>query len=131
MKNGDISNKTAPIVAINFETIFSKKLSKTEHIKEFLTRDYLKYRFKEEYRDLTLRLFRADYNIHIVSIYTNLQEMENKLFHNYIYFNQIYNLSLKDLYKNCKMFYSYYIDETHTVELLPNTYSLEQFKRLF
>lgn len=131
MKNGDISNKTAPIIAINFETIFSRKPTKLELAKELITGDRLKYRFNKEFEDLTLKLFRANYNIHIISLEKDISKLEDKLFHHYIYFNQIYQLDLPDLYKNCKKFYKCYIDETHTTELLDNKYSLEDFRRLF
>ena len=69
MKNGDISNKTAPIIAINFETIFNRKPTTMQRLRGIFG-DSFKYKFNPEYRDLTLKLF-DKFNIHIISRWSN------------------------------------------------------------
>ena len=129
VKNGDISNKTAPIIAINFETIFNRKPTTMQRLKGIFG-DSFKYKFNSEYRDLTLKLF-DKFNIHIISTKEDISVYEDELFGKYLFFNQIEKISLNELYSNCIYLYKYYIDETHTTEFVENAISLEEFKEMY
>lgn len=129
VKNGDISNKTAPIIAINFETIFNRKPTTMQRLKGIFG-DSFKYKFNPEYRDLTLKLF-DKFNIHIISTKEDISVYEDELFGKYLFFNQIEKISLNELYGNCIYLYKYYIDETHTTEFVENAVSLEEFKEMY
>ena len=62
-RKGDLSNSYAPIIAINFDTIFSRKPS----IKEYLTKSKLDRMFVKEYKELTYKLYHKGFNVYIVS----------------------------------------------------------------
>lgn len=125
-RNGEISNKPAPIVAIDFDTIFSRKPS----AKEKIFGHPLKSRFVEEYKHLTLTLYNKGFNIYITSS-KDISCYEDVLWGEYVFFNSLVtHTDLKDLAFNCKHVYKYYIDETNKVGLLDNVYSLKQFKEL-
>lgn len=120
---GELSNKRAPVVAINFETIFSKELS----LKDRLFGDSLAKRFDDRYRTLTYKLYKGGYNVYIVS-FNDISKYEDELWGNFIFFNHLEKIDgMKELYWNCKLNYDYYIDEVNSTLLLDNTYTLEKF----
>lgn len=120
---GELSNKHAPIVAINFETIFSKELSFTDRI----FGNNLFKKFDDRYRSLTYKLYKAGYNVYITS-FNDISKYEDVLWGKYLFFNGIVVHNNKaELYWDCKYHYDYYIDEVNSTMLLDNSYDLEKF----
>lgn len=124
---GELSNKSNPIVAINFETIFSKKLS----LKDKIFGDSLAKRFNPEYKELTYKLYNAGFNVYITSFNPKFLEYEDILYGNYLFYNDlVLHSNVMALYVDCKFRYSYYIDEVNNVGLFNNAYSLAKFKEV-
>lgn len=123
-RKGDLSLKTAPIVAINFDAIFSRKPS----LKEKLTKNKLDRTFVKEYRELTYKLYHNGFNVYIVS-FDKIKDLGEELWGKYLFFNNIVEYDdLQDLVFDCKKVYSYYIDLNSRKLLLENSYTLEEFK---
>lgn len=123
-RKGDLSLKTAPIVAINFDAIFSRKPS----LKERLTKNKLDRTFVKEYRELTYKLYHNGFNVYIVS-FDKIKYLGEELWGKYLFFNNIVEYDdLQDLVFDCKKVYSYYIDLNSRKLLLENSYTLEEFK---
>lgn len=123
-RKGDLSLKTAPIVAINFDAIFSRKPS----LKEKLTKNKLDRTFVKEYRELTYKLYHKGFNVYIVS-FDKIKDLGEELWGKYLFFNNIVEYDdLQDLVFDCKKMYSYYIDLKSRKLLLENSYTLEEFK---
>lgn len=123
-RKGDLSLKTAPIVAINFDAIFSRKPS----LKERLTKNKLDRTFVKEYRELTYKLYHNGFNVYIVS-FDKIKDLGEELWGKYLFFNNIVEYDdLQDLVFDCKKVYSYYIDLNSRKLLLENSYTLEEFK---
>lgn len=123
-RKGDLSLKTAPIVAISFDAIFSRKPS----LKERLTKNKLDRTFVKEYRELTYKLYHNGFNVYIVS-FDKIKDLGEELWGKYLFFNNIVEYDdLQDLVFDCKKVYSYYIDLNSRKLLLENSYTLEEFK---
>lgn len=125
-RKGELSNKSASIVAINFETIFNKPRS----LRNRLFGDTLEGRFIEEYKELTYKLYKSGFNVYITS-FNDISEYEDKLWGRYLFFNNIVtHKNMADLLFDCKFVYSYYIDDVNSIGFLPNAYRLDEFKEL-
>lgn len=125
-RKGDLSLKTAPIVAISFDAIFSRKPS----LKEKLTKNKLDRTFVKEYRELTYKLYHKGFNVYIVS-FDKIKDLGEELWGKYLFFNNIVEYdNLQDLVFDCKKVYSYYIDLNSRKLLLENSYTLEEFKEI-
>lgn len=79
-RKGDLSLKTAPIVAINFDAIFSRKST----LREKLTMNKLDRTFVKEYRELTYNLYHKGFNVYIVSL-NKVKDLQKKNFGESIY----------------------------------------------
>lgn len=125
-RSGELSNKYNTIVAINFESIFSKKPS----LKDMLLKDKLTRTFNTEYKDLTYRLYKKGFNVYITS-FSDITKYENVLWGRFLFYNKlvVYG-TLGELAFDCRNIYSYYIDDISNLGLLDNCYSLQQFKEL-
>lgn len=122
-RKGELSNKHSPIVAINFETIFSKKPSLTQR----LFGGTLGSKFDDRFRTLTYKLYKAGYNVYITS-FNDVSKYEDELWGKYLFFNAIVKHNdMKELYWDCKLHYDYYIDEVNPTLLLDHKYKLEDF----
>ena len=123
-RKGDLSNSYAPIIAINFDTIFSRKPS----IKEYLTKSKLDRMFVKEYKELTYKLYHKGFNVYIVS-FKPIKDLNDTLWGKYLFFNSLVEYdSLEDLAFDCKNVYSYYIDSFSRRLLLEKSYTLEEYK---
>lgn len=125
-RKGELSNKSESIVAINFESIFSKPPS----LKDRLFGATLGGRFVEDYKELTYKLYKAGFNVYITS-FNDISEYEDKLWGRYLFFNNLVtHRNMADLMFDCRFVYSYYIDTVNNIGLLSNAYTLEEFKEL-
>lgn len=125
-RSGELSLKTAPIVAINFDAIFSRKPS----LKDMVTKNKLDRTFLKEYRELTYRLYHKGFNVYIVSL-NSIKNLGEELWGKYLFFNNIVEYdNLQDLSFDCRNIYSYYIDLNSRKLLLENSYTLEEFKEI-
>lgn len=125
-RKGELSNKSASIVAINFESIFSNKPS----LRERLFGETLEGRFIEDYKELTYKLYKNGFNVYITS-FNDISEYEEKLWGRYLFFNNLVtHKNMAELYSDCLLVYSYYIDTVNSIGMLPNAYTLEEFKEL-
>ena len=125
-RKGDLSLKTAPIVAINFNAIFSRK----PLLRELATKSKLDRTFIKEYRELTYNLYHNGFNVYIVS-FDKIKNLEEELWGKYLFFNSIIEYDdMQDLAFDCRNLYSYYIDLNSRKLLLENSYTLEEFKRI-
>ena len=123
-RKGDLSLKTAPIVAINFDAIFSRK----PLLRELATKSKLDRTFVKEYRELTYKLYRNGFNVYIVS-FDKIKDLGDELWGKYVFFNSIVEYDdMQDLAFDCRNLYSYYIDLNSRKLLLENSYTLEEFK---
>lgn len=123
-RKGDLSLKTAPIVAINFDAIFSRK----PLLRELATKSKLDRTFVKEYRELTYKLYRNGFNVYIVS-FDKIKDLGDELWGKYLFFNSIVEYDdMQDLAFDCRNLYSYYIDLNSRKLLLENSYTLEEFK---
>lgn len=125
-RKGDLSLKTAPIVAINFDAIFSRKST----LREKLTMNKLDRTFVKEYRELTYNLYHKGFNVYIVSL-NKVKDLGEELWGKYLFFNNIVEYSsFEDLVYDCKKIYAYYIDLNSRKLLIENSYTLEEFKEI-
>lgn len=125
-RKGELSNKSASIVAINFESIFSGKPT----LREKLFGETLEGKFIAEYKELTYKLYHAGFNVYITS-FNDISEYEEKLWGRYLFFNNIVtHKNMAELYFDCQFVYSYYIDTVNNIGMLPNAYTLDGFKEL-
>lgn len=123
-RKGDLSLKTAPIVAINFDAIFSRK----PLLRELATKSKLDRTFVKEYRELTYKLYRNGFNVYIVS-FDKIKDLGDELWGKYVFFNSIVEYDdMQDLAFDCRNLYSYYIDLNSRKLILENSYTLEEFK---
>ena len=125
-RKGDLSLKTATIVAINFDAIFSRKST----LIEMLIINILYRTFVKEYRELTYNLYHKGFNVYIVSL-NKVKDLGEELWGKYLFFNNIVEYSsFEDLVYDCKKIYSYYIDLNSRKLLIENSYTLEEFKEI-
>lgn len=128
-RKGELSNRVATIVAIDYDTIFSKKPS----LKDFFTKSKLQRTFKQEYKDLTLKLYSAGFSIYIISkdLKKTKSELDDLYFGRYIFYTDFIQYeNLNDLAVDCRSLFKYFICETPKGAFLDNVYSLESFKEL-
>lgn len=128
-RKGELSNRVATIVAIDYDTIFSKKPS----LKDFFTKSKLQRTFKHEYRDLTLKLYSAGFSIYIISkdLKKTKSELDDLYFGRYIFYTDFIQYeNFNDLAVDCRSLFKYFICETPKGAFLDNVYSLESFKEL-
>lgn len=110
-RKGELSNRVATIVAIDYDTIFSKKPS----LKDFFTKSKLQRTFKQEYRDLTLKLYSAGFSIYIISkdLKKTKSELDDLYFGRYIFYTDFIQYeNLNDLAVDCRSLFKYFICET-------------------
>lgn len=119
-RRGELSNKKALTVAINYDTIFKKSRGILSFFK--------KRNFKKEFKDITYKLFHKGFNVYIIVYKSDVENEE--IWGKYVFFNEIrYYDNFQDLSDDCKYLFDYYIDDNRNM-LLENSYSLEEFKEL-
>lgn len=118
-RKGELSNKRALTVAINYDTIFKNSMGFLNFFK--------KRTFNKEFKELTYKLFHKGFNIYIVAYKNRVNE---EIWGKYIFFNEIrYYDNFQDLADDCKYLFDYYIDDNRNM-LLENSYSLNEFKEI-
>lgn len=126
-RKGELTNQIAPVIAIDFDTIFSRKPSLLDYVKK----DKLSRTFNYEFRELTYRLYKRGYNIYVTSFNPDVLKYSDELWGRFIFYTKIVvHKDYLDLQFNCKNVYKYYIDDVRNIGLFDNAYTLETFKEL-
>lgn len=129
-RKGELSNKPPLIVAIDYDTIFSRK----PHLKEYFTKSPLERAFRWEFRELTRKLFYKGFTVYIIcakALGKTASELDDIYFGRYLFYANFLQYSdLKILAEDCRYVFNYFICETPKGAFLDNVYSLDSFKEL-